>query len=82
MIHCTMLFKCKWQYNIPTEVTLMKLVEIKIIVTSINDLISPFRKKNPFHANILNKIVHNGLINPFIQNKKNSMRKTRMRLYA
>ncbi len=30
------------------------VIEIKIIVTSINHLINPFRKKNPFHVNILN----------------------------
>jgi hypothetical protein len=28
----------------------MKLVEIKIIVTSIIHLMNPFRKKDPFHA--------------------------------
>jgi predicted neutral ceramidase superfamily lipid hydrolase len=43
-----------------TEVALTKLVEVKIIVTSDNHLINPFRKNNPFHANILNEIVHNG----------------------
>jgi hypothetical protein len=34
--------------------TLIKLVEIKIIVTGINHLTNSFRKRNLFHANILN----------------------------
>jgi hypothetical protein len=37
-----------------TEVALTKLVEVKIIVTSINHLINPVRKNNPFHANMFN----------------------------
>jgi hypothetical protein len=53
MIHNTKLSKTlKVVYY--TEVTLMKLFEIKAIVTNINHLMNPFRKKNPFHANILN----------------------------
>jgi hypothetical protein len=50
MIHGTMLFKRKVVYS--TEVTLMKLFEIKTIVTSINHLMNSFKKKNPFHVNI------------------------------
>jgi hypothetical protein len=37
-----------------TKVALTKLVEAKIFVTSINHLINPLRKNDPFHANILN----------------------------
>jgi hypothetical protein len=49
-MHGTMLFKRRRWY---TEATLMKLIEIKIIVTSINHLMNSFRKTN-VHAHILN----------------------------
>jgi hypothetical protein len=55
----------------------MRLVEIKIIVTSTNHLMNSFRKKNLSHA-IISNFKNNGLINPLIH----FMYKTRIRLYV
>ncbi len=62
----------------------MKFFEIKTIVTSIYHLMNPLKKKNPYHADILNLRVHNCLINPVLQMPKFDpcfMLKTRMRFY-
>ncbi len=41
----------------------------------------PFKKQNPFHANILNLIIHDGLISLLLQIKICFMYKARIRLY-
>jgi hypothetical protein len=53
---------------------LVKFVEIKMIITSINHLMNSFRKNNPSEERI-------NLINPFIKNQIRFMHKTVIWLY-